>query len=287
MKITQFIQTIDGLSDNTKRVYEQSLWQLDSVIKGEEPTEQEIYAFLRNYGASSLHRHKAAFKAYLEYLGQPWPFNRRQFAQSRQRIPRYVQPEKVKEMADAAETQDDYMYIWTLFQLGCRIQELMNILPVDITHNGVALVVKGGWQKIKPVTKSFLQELKKYAGKKKGKVFPRPYSFYYQRLKYLAGKVGIDHVTPHMLRHARAVDLLNRGMPLAYVQQFLGHANINTTAIYLQITGGELAQHLERVENGGTSTMVDLVKTLSPEERAELRSLLLESEGEAVAVESS
>jgi integrase len=283
MKINDFIETIDGLSDNTKRVYEQSLWQLHSVIKGEEPTDQEIYLFLRGYGASSLQRHKAAIKAYLEFSGKPWPFSRRQFAQARQKIPRYVPPDKVKEMADGAENQDDYYFVWTLFQLGCRINELMEILTDDIKPNGVALVVKGGWHQIKPVTKAFLQELRKYAGKKKGRVFPRPYSYYYQRLKYLANKVGIAHVTPHMLRHARAVDLLNRGMPLAYVQQFLGHANINTTAIYLQITGGELAQHLERVENGGTSSMVDLVHSLSPKELAELRALLSESEDTVAA----
>lgn len=65
----------------------------------------------------------------------------------------------------------------------------------------------------------------------------------------LAEKVGHPGVSPHMLRHARAVDLLNKGMPLPFVQQFLGHANINTTARYLLITGGELGQHLEEVEN--------------------------------------
>jgi len=54
-----------------------------------------------------------------------------------------------------------------------------------------------------------------------------------------------------MLRHARAVDLLRKKMPLPFVQQFLGHVNINTTAAYLEITGGELGEELMEAEGNG------------------------------------
>lgn len=273
MKIEPFINTIDGLSGNTKKSYEQTLWQLHQVIAGEEPTDGEILSFLRKYAPSSLHRHKAAIKAYLEFQGRQWPFNRRQFIQSRQRIPRYVPPPQIQELADAGESKDDYMFIWTLFQLGCRIHELMDIRKDDIKQAGVALVVKGGWHVIKPCTKEFLQELKKYAAKKNGHVFPESYNYYNQRLKYLARKIGISDITPHMLRHSRAVDLLNKGMKLPYVQQFLGHANINTTAIYLQITGGELGENLEKADSGEQG-LVALVQGLSAREKEQLRALL-------------
>ncbi|MDD5511792.1 MAG: hypothetical protein PHI12_13415, partial [Dehalococcoidales bacterium] len=92
MKIEDFIKTIQGLSDNTRRAYEQTLWQLDSFIKTDEPTANDIQKFLNTFNASTLHRHKAGVKAYWEYRfkGTEWPFNRRSFMAPRQILPRYV-----------------------------------------------------------------------------------------------------------------------------------------------------------------------------------------------------
>jgi site-specific recombinase XerD len=41
-----------------------------------------------------------------------------------------------------------------------------------------------------------------------------------------------EHVHPHLFRHTRAMDLYRAGMPLSYIAEFLGHVNVNTTAIY-------------------------------------------------------
>jgi len=60
--------------------------------------------------------------------------------------------------------------------------------------------------------------------------------------------------------NSRAVDLLGKGMKLPYLQQFLGHASINTTAIYTQVTGDELSQQLEELENGNSTTSPPEVK---------------------------
>jgi integrase/recombinase XerD len=254
VNIKGFLKSIEGLSENTRKAYEQSLWQLNSVIAGKEPTHEEIYSFLSGYNSTSLHRHKAAIKAYLEFThpGEAWPFNRRQFAGRRHHIPRYVPVEVVHQMIDAAEDKDDRMFVLTLFTLGCRIHELMGIKVEDVSVSGVRVLTKGGTYRLKRTTKDFHEVISEYIKGKKGSLFPRPYTYYYKTLRALARKVGHSEVTPHMLRHARAVDLLKKGMPLPFVQQFLGHANINTTAIYLEITGGELGDVLEKVEANGT-----------------------------------
>ena len=256
MKIKEFMQTIRGLSPQTQRAYQQTLYQVDQQTHGGEPTPEEIRKFLDHYEASSLQRHKAAIKDYWEYRWPElaWPFGRRQFKAVHRRVPRYINPDLVEGIALAGD-KDDYMYVWTLFTLGCRISEFMGIRPEDIIDQGVLVLTKGGSYRLKPALPEFITLLRKYAGKKKGLIFPEKYSYYYRQLNELAAKVGIDHISPHMLRHSRAVDLLRKNMSPAFVQQFLGHANFNTTAIYLEITGGELHQELQKVEAAANGSL--------------------------------
>jgi site-specific recombinase XerD len=262
MQIDKFMKTISGLSDNSRRAYEETLWLFDSDVNGAEPTPSSMQKFLNRYQPSSLHRHKAALKAYWEWVKpqKPWPFNRRSFLAPRQHKLRYVKPDIVMEMIDRAKTKDERMFLRTLFMLGCRIHELQAIDAEALTDAGVVVKTKGGQTKLKVLTKEFMVELRAYAKGKKAKIFPMSYNYYYTHLKELGKEVGHPEVALHMIRHSRAVDLLGKGMKLPYLQQFLGHASINTTAIYTQVTGDELSQQLEELENGNSTPSPPEVK---------------------------
>ena len=44
---------------------------------------------------------------------------------------------------------------------------------------------------------------------------------------------GVDvHVSPHVLRHTKAMHLLEAGINIFYIKNFLGHENILTTEVY-------------------------------------------------------
>lgn len=52
----------------------------------------------------------------------------------------------------------------------------------------------------------------------------------------LGNDVGVDQLTPHVLRHTFATDMLRRGADLVLVSELLGHSNLETTRVYTRPT---------------------------------------------------
>jgi site-specific recombinase XerD len=143
-----------------------------------------------------------------------------------------------------------------LFSTGLRVSELC-ALDSDIDLSRDDLSVRGKGEKVRVV---FLSESAKGAvrdyikarkdmeealfvdgrEKRPHRITPRDLQ---RHLKRYAAMAGITKkVTPHILRHAFATDLLGNGADLRSVQQLLGHASINTTQIYTHITDAHLRE---------------------------------------------
>jgi integrase/recombinase XerD len=141
------------------------------------------------------------------------------------------------------------LIVWTLLDTGLRVSELANLKAENIDWQGRQLIVygKGG---------PFGSRSKRRVVPMSGRIRPlieAHFGLYdtvgvgvrtIQRLvKKIANKAKIvRHVTPHIGRHTHAVTALQRGISLASLQRVLGHDNIETTAIYLNISGAEAAR---------------------------------------------
>lgn len=141
-----------------------------------------------------------------------------------------------------------------LFSTGLRVSELC-ALNVDLDLSRDELSVRGKGDKVRVV---FLSERAKtavraYLAKRTDmeealfvegraaalhRITPRDVQ---RHLKTYAARAGItSKVTPHVLRHVFATDLLENGADLRSVQALLGHANIATTQVYTHVTDKHL-----------------------------------------------
>jgi len=72
-------------------------------------------------------------------------------------------------------------------------------------------------------------------------------------LKYnvekILGKEYLDKAHPHALRHTRAIHLLDSGMNIMLLKNFLGHKNIMSTLVYLKYSNKDLSDAVDKANN--------------------------------------
>ncbi len=134
------------------------------------------------------------------------------------------------------------------FSTGLRVSELCS-LPRDLDLSKDEFSVRGKGEKVRVVflTDTAKEALKTYLNKRDDVTSDRMFDLVprsVERLvKYYAVKAGISRkVTPHVIRHSFATDLLANGADLRSVQALLGHSNITTTQIYTHVTDKHLRE---------------------------------------------
>lgn len=152
-----------------------------------------------------------------------------------------------------------------LFSTGLRVSELCSLTSdIDLTSEELSVRGKGNKVRVVFISDEAKDAIKKYLAMRKdmsdalfvqiknekssGSALTR--RSIERIVKQHAIKAGISKkVTPHVMRHMFATDLLGNGADLRSVQVMLGHANINTTQIYTHVTDKHLRDIHKKFHN--------------------------------------
>lgn len=143
-----------------------------------------------------------------------------------------------------------------LITTGLRVAELvtLRVADVDVANRTVHVMGKGGRERVVYLTNDWIARLTTaYLATRESldvdhdclffNVARRPLSTSSMRtrLANAATSAGLQRrVTPHMLRHSAATQLIESGVDIRFVQRLLGHASLATTEIYTHVTNRAL-----------------------------------------------
>jgi site-specific recombinase XerD len=165
----------------------------------------------------------------------------------------------------------DRAILESLFSTGLRIAELTNLNKEQFENTKnkkdfeLSIIGKGSHPRTVYFSQRALLWLNRYLDIRKdkekalfihykarkdsqGRLTPRSIE---RMVKKYSIKAGVPiFTTPHTLRHSMATDLLEQGVDLRTIQEFLGHRNIVTTQVYTHVTNKRL-RDIHRQYHGG------------------------------------
>jgi integrase len=167
--------------------------------------------------------------------------------------------------AAAAAPDEVRTFCETLAYTGCRISEALALTAARVdTGDGMVVIEslkkrRRGIYRTVPVPPAFLDRLERTHGLKATHALPDrgsamrlwPWSraTAWRRVCEVMEAAGITglHATPKGLRHGFGIRAISSGVPLNMAQKWLGHARLETTAIYADATGPEERQFAQRM----------------------------------------
>lgn len=181
-------------------------------------------------------------------------------------LPTVVKGERAGDLVEAGTADDahpaeylrDRAMLELLYATGIRVGELtgLNLGDVDLARGLAQVTGKGNKQRVVPFGDEAAAAVSEwlefgraelagdtqamFVGSRGGRIDQRQV----RRIVERAGqRSGVEHVSPHTLRHTTATHMLEGGADLRVVQEMLGHTSLQTTQIYTHVS----AQRLKRV----------------------------------------
>jgi integrase/recombinase XerD len=164
------------------------------------------------------------------------------------RLPVILSPEEVLRLLQAAPSFSYRVIFSTMYGTGVRVSEVLHLRVPHIDSPRMMIRIeqgKGHRDRYVPLSPKLLELLRTYWRKLRPQPWLFPGQFPAQPLSREAvsdavaqagDRAGLNkHVSPHSLRHAYAVHLLEAGTDIRKIQLLLGHRSLSTTARYLRL----------------------------------------------------
>jgi integrase/recombinase XerC/integrase/recombinase XerD len=230
----------------------------------------------RGYAPATLARKLSTLRGFLRYLTESGdlladPSRLLLGPRRRRRLPRVLTVSEVERVLTAAGGADplalrDRLLLELLYGCGLRSQEAVDLTLDDVqaAQDQIRVRGKGGRTRMVPVGEETTAALSRYLARGRGlfqaealsappgrasRGAPLLLSHNGRRLstsdirrrivKYCE-QAGVPAASPHMLRHAYATHMLERGADLRVIQELLGHASVSTTQVYAHVGGAHL-----------------------------------------------
>ena len=230
----------------------------------------------RNYRMAAIH----SFFSYLQYE-MPEKINQWQEILSIKvkRVDKksicYMTLDSIRLLFEQVDTTNrqgrrDLALLALLYDTGARVQEIIDLSPSDVRLENPAIIKllgKGRKERIVPLQKEQTIILSEYILEnrldrmennrcplffnKRGEKLTRSgityiLNHYIENARKHHPQLIPDHVSPHTLRHSKAMHLLQAGVNLIYIRDLLGHVTIQTTEIYARADSKQKREALEK-----------------------------------------
>ena len=233
----------------------------------------EIRSYLKyldeeNYSKSSVSQTLSALRNFYSFLVNNNIISSNQFKLIRnpkkeKHLPNFLQPNELQEIFDSIELDTplgirNRLIIELLYATGLRVSELVNlrINDIDKSNHEIRVVGKGDKERIVFFGEYALKYLNLYLESSRNELLNGKKGEYLILNKdgepitsrgveliidKIVAEAAIKHnISPHVIRHTFATDMLNNGADLKSVQELLGHSSLSTTQIYTHITNERL-----------------------------------------------
>ena len=222
---------------------------------------------LKKEKTSSIRRKISSLKSFYKFLyknnyinKKDYPLTKIAYPKMEKKLPKFIYYNDLLEIInESSKDKDgvrDRLIIEMLYATGVRVSELINIKINDIDFNNRRIIVlgKGNKERIvyygeyaEEVLKEYMKTHERknhnylFVNSKGGKLTDRGVRYI---IDNIMSKLSVKtHVTPHVLRHTFATDMLNNGCDIKVVQELLGHSSLKATEIYTHVTN----EHLKKV----------------------------------------
>lgn len=280
-----YLKDVKSASNNTIQSYHRDLKYflkyLQETDKQDivEVTEQDIHIYLENLknngkSISTLSRTLASIRSFYQYLIQRGvihenPARTIELPKMDKKTPQVLTEDQITCLLEQPNVNDikgirDRAMLELLYATGIRVSELIGLKITDINlQQGYIICRDSQKERTIPIGKSAITAINQYLIQVRhvllrnhadnslfvncnGQRMTRQ-GFWKILKNYAKALHSSKDITPHMLRHSFAAHLVQNGANLKSVQQMLGHSDISTTQIYMQIN--KETQELKAIYN--------------------------------------